>query len=123
MSELGKLERNGLIVGDYPTKVEEITITGPAEFKRGDVVGVTAAGVYALVDSEKSDGTQIPVGIICDDITVDSGATAVANMYIKGEFAHRFLRYGGTDTHKRHMTAIGLIVRKTKVEGGAREWQ
>ncbi|MDR1703599.1 MAG: head decoration protein [Clostridiales bacterium] len=126
MAELGSVERNGLIAGDYPTKTEAITITGPAEFKRGDVVGVTDAGVYALADSSKSDGSQNAVGIICDDIIVEDGATAESVMYVKGEFINRFLQFGGTDTadkHKRHMTAIGLIVRDSKVEGGKYSWQ
>jgi|GEM_PF-1925763 len=122
MAELGKVVRDGLIAGDYPTKAEEITITGPAEFLRGDVVGMTSAGGYALVDSAQSDGSQNPVGIICDGIKVENGETAVSTMYVKGEFGRRFLRVGGTDTidtHKRRMTEIGLLVKETKAEGGA----
>lgn len=122
MAELGNVNRNGLIAGDYPTKAEEITITGPAEFLRGDVIGALTAGGYALVDSSKTDGSEKPVGVICDDISVESGDTAVSTMYVKGEFARRFLRVGGTDTidtHKRRMTEIGLLVKETKAEGGA----
>ncbi len=122
MAELGEMTRDVLIAGDYPVKAETITITGPAEFMRGDVVGVTSDGAYALVDSSKSDGTQNPIGVMCDAVTVPEGETAVATMYIKGEFAIRGLRFSGTDTaekHRRRMTEIGLLVRETKAEGGA----
>jgi len=123
--ELGKMERNGLIAGDYPTKTVAITVTGAAVFKRGDVVGVDGSGVYALVDSTKSDGTQTPVGIICDDITVAASETAETVMYVKGEFSRRFLQFSGSDTadtHLRYMTQIGLLVKETKAEGGTYAW-
>ena len=126
MAELGRMERNGLIAGDFPTKAQEITVTGPAEFLRGDVVGITDDGVYALVDSTKTDGTQIPIGVICDSITIEDGLKAVSNLYVKGEFARRFLRFGGSDTadtHMRRMTEIGLLIRDTKAEGGSQSWQ
>lgn len=122
MAELGKVDRDGLIAGDYPTKTEGITIVGPAAFLRGDVVGEKTDGGYALVDSTQSDGSEKPVGIICDAISVEAADTAASVMYIKGEFAKHALRFGGTDTvdtHKRRMTEIGLLVKETKVEGGA----
>jgi len=118
MSVLGTFKPDGLIAGDFPTKAQEITLTGPADFKRGDVLGQAEDGTYALVDSAATDGTQAVVGIVCDDVTVSDGATAVSTMYIKGEFNRRFLRFGGTDTvdnHIRRMTDISLIVRSTRV--------
>ena len=118
MAVLGKMERDGLIAGDFPTKVEAITVTGPAEFQRGDVIAKTGNESYTLVDSAGSGGAELVVGIICDDITVEDGSTAVTNMYIKGEFAQRHLRFGGDDTvenHRRRMTEIGLIIRETRV--------
>jgi hypothetical protein len=122
MAELGSVTRDGLIAGDYPIKTAEIRVTGPASFKRGDVVGrKTSDGSYALVNSAKSDGTQAPVGIVCQEITAEADEEAVGAMYVKGEFAAGHLTFGGTDTVEKHraaMTAIGLIPRGTITEGG-----
>ena len=119
MAILGRFEPDGLIAGDFPTEAQEITITGPADFKRGDVLGIIASnGRYVLADSTANDGSQNVVGIVCDDVTVADGAKAVSNMFIKGEFSHRHLRFGGdgnADPHLRRMTEISLIVRKTRV--------
>ena len=117
MATLGTFEPDGLIAGDFPTEAQEITITGPAEFKRGDVLGI-AGERYVLANSGASDGSQNAVGIVCDDITVADGTTAVSNMFIKGSFNYRFLRFGGDgnpEPHLRRMTEISLIVRKTRV--------
>ena len=118
MSRLGEFKPDGLIAGDFPTVVMEITITGPAEFKRGDVVAQTGGETYALVNSTGTGGARLPVGIICDDITVATGVTTKSTMYVKGEFNRRFMRFGGTDTadtHMRRMTEIGMIIRGTRI--------
>ena len=118
MAILGVMQRDGLIAGDFPTEAQEITLTGPFEYKRGDVLGITNDGRYVLVDSRATDGSQRAVGIVCDDVTVGDGMTVVSNMFIKGEFNRRFLRFGGTDTadeHMRHMTEISLIIRNTRI--------
>ena len=114
---IGSTTRDGLIAGGYPLAADEITITN-ATFMRGDVVGVSATGAYALVNSTASDGTQTPIGIITDDVSADAAQNVVTTMYIKGEFNQRFLRFGGTDTvdtHRRRMIEIGLIPRETRV--------
>jgi hypothetical protein len=111
------VERDGLIAGDYPTKSQEITVAGPAEFKRGDVIAQTSAG-YALVDSTGAGSASQAIGIICDDVVVEAGDTAKTTMYVKGEFNQRFLQFGGSDTadtHQRRMTEIGLLVRPTRI--------
>jgi len=115
---LGHMERDGLIAGGFPTVAQPINLIGPAEFKRGDVLGLTNNGVYVLVDSTADDGSQNAIGIVCDDITIEDETIVVSNMYIKGEFNRRFLQFGGTDTadtHKRRMTEISLIIRETRI--------
>lgn len=118
MARLGEHKPDGLIAGDFPTEAMEITLTGPAEFKRGDVIAQTGDETYALVDSTGADGAELPIGIICDDIIVEDGVTTKSTMYIKGEFNRRFMRFGGTDTadtHMRRMIEIGLIIRGTRI--------
>ena len=117
MATLGTFEPKGLIAGDFPTVVQEIILTGPVTFLCGDVVA-EVDGVHSLVDSAGAGNAALAVGIICDDIVVDDGITTKANMYIKGEFNHRFLRFGGSDTsddHRRRMREIGLIIRETRI--------
>ena len=116
--ELGRAERDNLIAGDFPTKAQEITITGPAEFLRGDVIAQLGDNSFALVDSSGADGAELAIGIICDNITVEDGITTKSTMYVKGEFIQRALRFGGddtADTHKRRMTEIGLLIRPTRI--------
>jgi len=118
MGTLGTFKPDGLIAGNFPTAVQEITIAGPAEIRRGDVLGVNADGNYLLVDSNATDGSQTVRGIACDDVSVGNDTTSVTTMFIKGEFNRRFLRFGGTDTVETHfnrMTDISLIVRSTRV--------
>ena len=115
---IGSTKRDGLIAGNYPLAAKEITITGPAEFKRGDVVGAITTGGYALADSTATNGSQNVIGIMTDDIVAESGASVVTTMYVKGEFNQRQLRFGGTDTvenHRRRMTEIGLLIRETRI--------
>ena len=115
---IGSTKRDGLIAGNYPLKAVEIILTGPADFKRGDVVGALTAGGYALVESAADDGSELVVGIITDDIIVETGVNVVTTMYVKGEFNQRQLRFGGTDTveaHRQRMTEIGLLIRETRV--------
>ena len=120
MAVIGKFTPDGLIAGDFPLEAQEITIVGPADFKRGDVIGIDGDGAYALADSTATNGLQNPIGIICDNVIVGTGESKVATMYVKGEFNRRFLQFGGTDNadiHLRRMTEIGLIIRETKIGG------
>jgi len=115
---LGEMKRDGLIAGDFPTEAVPIVFVGPIEIKRGDVLGVTEDKKYVLVNSGATDGSNKVVGIACDDVFVKENETVVSNMFIKGEFNRRFLRFGGDDTvdaHKQRMTDISLIVRETRV--------
>lgn len=124
---IGTLERDGLIAGDYPLKVEEVTVhgagsTGRTEFKRGDVVAlITGANgeTPTLVDSRSAvSGANRAVGIMAEPVSVGPGEQTVTVMFIKGEFNRRFLQFGGNDTydiHKRRMTEIGLLVRETRI--------
>lgn len=121
MSTIGKLKRDGLIAGDYPLKAKEVTVFGSVEtqgteFQRGDVIALINVQIPVLVDSTLNNGGNRPVGIICDNVKAEPGQAIIATMYIKGEFAKRHLRFGGTDTahtHERHMTEIGLLIRET----------
>ena len=115
---IGSTKRDGLIAGNYPLAAKAITITGPAEFKRGDVIGEITTGGYALANSAATNGSQNAIGIITDNINAESGTNIVTTMYVKGEFNQRQLRFAGNDTvekHRRRMTEIGLLIRETRI--------
>ena len=124
---VGTFERDGLIAGDYPLKVEEITVhgteaAGRTEFKRGDVVALIDGAngeMPVLVNSaSQTNGANRAAGIMTENVSVSAGEQAVTTMFIKGEFNRRFLQFGGNDTyekHKRRMTEIGLLVRETRI--------
>ena len=118
INEIGSLERETLVLGNYPTTTQDITVEGEAEFLRGDVVYIAPDGSIALADVTHGDATVPYFGIICDNFTIAAGETAVTTMYIKGEFNRRALHFAeGTaaDDLKGVMTTIGLIIRETRV--------
>jgi len=120
---VGRFEPDNLIAGsDYPLVATAVIVHGPdtegeTEFKRGDVIAFTSESKPVLVDSEGQDGEGRAVGIMCDDVTVKTGEQITTNMYIKGEFNQRALRFGGADIvdkHRQHMNEIGLVIRETR---------
>lgn len=118
MKTIAESNNDGLYTGDFPRETQEIVITGPAEFMRGDVLALADGTTPVLVDSTLSNGGQNVVGILCRNVSLAAGETATTAMYVKGSFNQRRLRFGGNDTiekHLRRMTEIGLIVRETRV--------
>lgn len=114
--ELGTYKSDNLIAGDYPTVVDEIELVGPASFKRGDVVGISNNKVVKLVDSSSNDGSEVPVGIITENISLEENEKVISTIYIKGEFSVRHVNFGGNNTfkdHKNKMNNIGLILKHT----------
>jgi len=122
MATIGKVERGGLIAGNYPLEAAAVIVQGPTgtgtiEFKRGDVVALNEDGAPVLVDSAVT-GAENAVGIMTDNVVANADEEITTTMYIKGAFNKRYLNFGGTDTadtHIRRMTEIGLIIRETRI--------
>ena len=118
MRQIGVSIPDGLHAGDASLEAQQITVTGPAELKRGDVVAFSDNETIVLAESTRTDGGQHAVGIMCHDVRADEGEAITTTMYVKGAFNQRRLRFGGADTiekHLRRMTEIGLIVRESRV--------
>ena len=95
---------------------EELIVSGAGVLTRGTVLGlVTASGKLNIVDSTKSDGTQIPYAVLAEDIDATS-ADKKCGVYLTGEFNINKLVFGGTDTaatHKVNARKIGIFFKKT----------
>ena len=78
--QVGEFTPDKLIAGNtHPidTKAVEIA-TGSATLKRGTLINATGAMCSANED--------VPVGILCDDVTQVSSGTTDTVMYISGDF-------------------------------------
>ena len=74
-------------------------VTGVEEIlPLGTVLGKTAAGVLQVLKSASADGSEIPVGILAENVTVAIGETLNLNYCIGGEVAAGELVLDGADT-------------------------
>lgn len=108
---------DNLIAGHSEIVTEGITLKSGFLYLKGSVIGLTTVTPKgSLVDSTKADGTQLPYGILTDDVDATS-ADAPGVLYVRGEFNESKLIFGGTDTittHKKSLRNIGITTRKTK---------
>lgn len=75
--------------------------------KRGTVVAIVSASSLAKpVDSTKTDGTQIPFGILTDTVDTTSSTDVKATVYKTGLFNSKALTFGGTDTVATHQAKL-----------------
>lgn len=103
INDVGSYKVDQLIAGTYPQIVNNVTIvSGAGSLARGAVLGlITASGKYTLVDSTKSDGSQVASCILADAVDATS-ADVVAPAYMSGQFNSGVLTFGGTDTADKH---------------------
>lgn len=68
-------------------------------FKAGLVLGRVAASNHLVpMTSAAVDGSQFPVGILADDVTVTGSGTATVNMCVGGEVNANLVLLSGSDT-------------------------
>ena len=85
---VGSFTPDNLLAGySVPAITESIVVaSGAGELKRGTLLGrVTASGKYVVSTSAASDGSQNPVAVLAEDITV-AGADYTTVGYLSGEF-------------------------------------
>ena len=84
--KLGDCVPDNLILGnDLPLIIQTATITaGEGKLVRGSVLAAGADGKLKLLSSTSSSATEVPFGILCDD--VDATSEAVAEVYVSGQF-------------------------------------
>ncbi|WP_455598837.1 head decoration protein [Cloacibacillus sp.] len=122
-TKLGSVDPTNLIAGSrYPIDHIGVTLAeDTGEIKNGTVLGkITATGVYVLVDSTATDGSESPVCVLAEDIDTAILTDAVA--YRCGYFYRDALIFGGSDTYENHeleMQRLGLYMTKGVNEKGA----
>ena len=113
MSTLGQYSSDNLIAGDYPLKAVEITVKSGQDLSRGALLGqVTADQKYILSLAAASDGSEVPVAVLCDDIDA-SGGDVVATAYVKGQFNYNQITFGTGHTYdsvKEALAQKGILL-------------
>lgn len=105
--ELGKSSFDTLLAGDFPRVTGAVVIAASQTLKRGTVLGLlTSGGQAKIVDSTKTDGTQVPHAVLLEDVVTGAGVTAPAPVALSGEFNGAALIFGGTDTVTTHEAAL-----------------
>ena len=80
----------------------------PADFIVGDGFDITVAagsGKYKLVNSANVDGSQNPVGILCE-ATTSLSKDVYAAVWLTGDYIQDYLVFGGSDTYATHKEAL-----------------
>ena len=109
---------DNLFAGNVAPVVADIAtiVSGAGILTRGTVLGlVTLSGKLTIVDSSKSDGTQLPYAVLAENVDATS-ADKDCGVYLTGEFNNDKLVFGGTDTaatHKVNARKIGIFFKNT----------
>lgn len=83
-----------LIAGDHPRMTETLTVISGQNLARGALVGkITASGKLTLSLSAAGDGSQVPYGVMADDVDA-SAADKAGPVFLSGEFAEEVVTYG-----------------------------
>lgn len=103
---------NLLLMGQMPVTTDTVKVCGGNSLKRGSVIGLKEDTKEAyLVDKTKTDGTQIPYGVIVETTYSPNDYEAV--VYLTGELnADELIVGSGTvDDYKQEMRKVGLFIR------------
>lgn len=71
----------------------------PLVMKAGKLLGrVAATQTLALCDTDSTDGSQYPIGILAEDVTIEDGETKQVAYCIYGDVAEDKIILNGNDT-------------------------
>ncbi len=121
VTNVGTVGYDNLIMGvEVSPIVKGITLKGGnGILSRGSVIGViTASGIGVIADKVAVDGSQLAVGVLCDD--VDTGvagtvATSIGSVYIAGVLNEDALIFAdGTAfaDYERELRTLGIYTKK-----------
>lgn len=83
-----------LIGGDHPIRTLGVTVVSGQNLTRGALVGkITTGGKVTLSLSASSDGSQVPYGILGEDIDA-TGGDKVSFVYVSGDFNSLAMTFG-----------------------------
>lgn len=83
---VGHFVPDRLLAGNtIPVHTASATIAaGQSQLQRGAVLAMGADGKLKLLSAESAGASEVPYGILCDN--VDATAEAVAEVYVSGQF-------------------------------------
>lgn len=104
-----EMQYDQLMIGGFPVVMDAVTLMAGKAYKRGSVIAmVTAEKKGALVDSTKTDGSEIPYAVLAED-TDAANSDVVAPVYLSGEFNQDALIFGENDDASIHKAALRNI--------------
>ena len=84
--DLGSHSPDNLVVGGV-IQTAEVVVEGAADLVRGSVLGqISASKNYQIAVEGAGDGSETPVVILGQDVTLSAGNDAVATVYLTGQF-------------------------------------
>lgn len=90
----GTYEPDLLIGGDHPIRTLGVVVVSGQNLKRGALVGkITTGGKVTLSLSASSDGSQVPYGILGEDVDA-SGGDKTSFVYLAGDFNSNSMTFG-----------------------------
>lgn len=102
---IGHMKYDNLLAGAFPRATEAVVLAAGRKYPVGSVLGmVTATGKCVLVDSSKSDGSEVPFGVLMSAVdATDEDDEGVVSL--TGQFNQNSLTFGGSDTWETHKRA------------------
>lgn len=117
--EAGRFDHDRLIAGDAAAVIPVSAICGGSSLSRGTVMGrITGSGAWVQSLAGASDGSQIPAGILAEDV---SAANSRAVVYIAGEFNALALTIGAghtLDSVSVALREIGVFIKSNVPDPG-----
>ncbi len=112
----GTLKPDNLLAGDFPRVARLVNVTA-GNYTRGTVLGkITESGKYKLSVSSVSDGSQIPVAILAENVNAES-EDKQAVVYFTGEFNSDALTFDSSfteDTVTEKLREKSIFIKKTQ---------
>jgi hypothetical protein len=93
----GVFTPENLIAGEFPRIMRIETITGGQALPQGAVLGqIKATGAYVLSTTTATDGSEVPVAILAQQI--DATSNVEGHLFLTGEFNAHALTLGSGHT-------------------------
>ena len=99
-----------LLIGDNQFIDVVVTASGAdIVLKRGEVVGQIAATLLGTpVTAAAGDGSQFPLGLVIEEITVADGSSETITLVNKGRVSESLVNFAGADTLNTLVGAAGI---------------
>jgi len=109
----GSLIGTGTIGDTFDNQIKFVLAEGETKFTITDAFTYTIAqpagsGQLAIVDNDATNGTDVPFGILVNDVDV-SEATADADLYVRGEFNQNEIIVPDGDSVENYKEALKAI--------------